>query len=226
MTDSKAIDPFFLDEEIEHLCEDITADIPAVTVYTAVPVAYRIYNWVLDNIRYGKEGLELLGVGYRTAREKYLQGEGICGEMTFLATAMCRFLGVEAHFVAAAPDSNNPFDHAIMGVEEGNRIRLFDPACQLYEGYYGKLQVWDDRQVVFCFNVWRGTPKNELPPQMPYLSANAMRLTKKLRCNLTDQLVRSYIHFSFSEQEKKRNRPDGTHAGYRADGWKRTRENR
>jgi hypothetical protein len=114
--------------------------------------ARAIYDWIEQNIQYGKSRS-----GYSNSEEVLERGKGICGEMVFVYVTMARSVGLESAFVEVDVDyKGKRVAHAcgIVETERGNI--LVDPAYHMYDVHHRDYKVLSDLDVLVRFNQWRG----------------------------------------------------------------------
>jgi len=115
--------------------------------------AKAIYDWMEDNIEYGRDGR----YGYKNSKETLETKEGICGEMAFLYITMARCCSLRSSFVDVEVDfKGKRVEHGCAIVDAGYRDVLADPAYHQFDIQHRRFRVLSDREVLEMFNEWRG----------------------------------------------------------------------
>jgi hypothetical protein len=98
-----------------------------------------IFNWIVDNIKYDRDHGKFF---YRTARETFNDGHGICGELAVVYMAFLRACDIDAQFVEVTKDYNGEeMLHACVMVKQNHTKFLSDPA---YKSFVIKHKLWDE----------------------------------------------------------------------------------
>lgn len=118
--------------------------------------ARAVYDWMVDNIKYGSKTRRQRNVGYKSSDEVIRDKEGICGEMAYLYITMARCCGLKSSFVCVDRDfRNKPVSHACASVDVGPRMVLVDPAYNSFDIKHMKYHIISDREVLEMFDQWR-----------------------------------------------------------------------
>lgn len=111
-----------------------------------------IFHWILENIQYDQHHGKFF---YRTARETYNDGHGVCGELAVCYIALLREVGISAHFVEVTVDcKGDKVDHACVLVKEGEEEFLSDPAYRMFRIDHPQYAVWNDEKMVAEYAIW------------------------------------------------------------------------
>jgi transglutaminase-like putative cysteine protease len=111
-----------------------------------------IFKWVVANIVYDKSHGRFF---YRTARETYNDGHGICGELSVLYMAFLRAAGIGAAFVEVKKDQKgDDVSHACVLVKQGSSWFLSDPAYRCFVVEHVEWIEWSDERLSAQYRSW------------------------------------------------------------------------
>jgi hypothetical protein len=128
------------------MLETIRNDSPPGTL------AESIFKWVVANIVYDKGHGKFF---YRTARETYNDGHGICGELSVLYMAFLRASGINAAFVEVKKDhKGDDVSHACVQVKQDNSQFLSDPAYKSFVIEHVNWSAWSDEKLSAEYRSW------------------------------------------------------------------------
>lgn len=115
-------------------------------------LAELIFKWVVKNIVYDRGHGKFF---YRTARETYNDGHGICGELSVLYMAFLRACGISAAFVEVKKDhKGDDVSHACVQVKQGNFEFLSDPAYKSFVVEHVDWRAWSDQKLSAEYRSW------------------------------------------------------------------------
>jgi transglutaminase-like putative cysteine protease len=114
--------------------------------------AYRLYEWIYNNISYGeKKRIK----GYKNSREVFYDLEGVCGEMSFLYITLARSCGLKSSYVSVTKDYNNEsVRHACAVVHLARKVYV-DIAYHTFDINHKETEILKDRDVLFRYIMWR-----------------------------------------------------------------------
>jgi len=120
--------------------------------------AHAIFDWLENNIIYGKE--KRGRGGYRMAHEVLKTGEGVCGEEAYLYIVMARHAGIKANYMSIKTDCyGKKVDHACARLFTPREFssdvayHMFDVKKQSGKDHRGK--VLTDEEAIDLFKQWR-----------------------------------------------------------------------
>lgn len=140
-------------EDIFKCSQPMTAMLECIrNASTSETLAESIFNWIVANIIYDKGHGKFF---YRTARETYNDGHGICGELSVLYMAFLRASGINADFVEVNKDhKGDEVTHACVLVKQGDTQFLSDPAYKCFEIEHIEWSVWSDEKLSAEYRSW------------------------------------------------------------------------
>lgn len=115
-------------------------------------LAKGIFDWITANIIYDKNHGKFF---YRTARETYNDGHGICGELSVLYMAFLQEAGIDSAFAEVTKDfKGDDVTHACVIIKQDGRQFLSDPAYKVFEiGHINWIE-WDENKLVAEYKSW------------------------------------------------------------------------
>lgn len=115
-------------------------------------LAKDIFDWITANIIYDKDHGKFF---YRTARETYNDGHGICGELSVLYMAFLQEAGIDSAFAEIIKDfKGDDVAHACVVIKQDGRQFLSDPAYKIFEiGHINGIE-WDEKKLVAEYKSW------------------------------------------------------------------------
>lgn len=122
-----------------------------------VAKAKAIYDWIAGKIPYDDPRTHQ---GYRNALQTYADKRGICGELTYLYTAMARIAGVPCQKVSVRiNDLGEKVIHACAGVQLQGATLLVDPSYRQSDGFgvqHREFTVIPDEKMIREYQEWNG----------------------------------------------------------------------
>lgn len=147
VTDNSIESPFIISPQLIRIIRAATR-----ASYTRESKARAIYDWIENNIDYGK-----MTKGYLNSEEVLKYKKGICAEMVFLYMAMSRSVGLKSNFVYVSKDCfGKRVRHACAAVETEKPLVLVDPAYHMYDVKHRKYHIWSDKVIMKEFGELRG----------------------------------------------------------------------
>lgn len=151
LMDSSMILPFVLTQEMIQIAQNVPSG-------TYLQKARSLYDILVSRVVYGTKKYPR-NVGYRNSREVLEQGEGICGEMTYLYVAMARYLGIRSHSVYVDIDyAGKKVHHACAGIVETSIPLLVDIAYKQFNAKHKRYRVLSDLETTQLYQNWRKKP--------------------------------------------------------------------
>ena len=115
-------------------------------------LAEEIFKWIVTNIIYDKCHGKFF---YRTARETYNDGHGICGELSVVYMAFLRAVGIDATFVEVTKDhKGEEVTHACVLVKQNGTSFLSDPAYNSFVIEHREWNEWTDEKLSAEYRSW------------------------------------------------------------------------
>lgn len=119
---------------------------------TAENLAEEIFKWIVTNIIYDKCHGKFF---YRTARETYNDGHGICGELSVVYMAFLRASGIDATFIEVTKDrKGEDVTHACAMVKQNGSQFLSDPAYNCFVIEHLEWNEWSDEKLSAEYRSW------------------------------------------------------------------------
>lgn len=147
ITDNSVESPFIISSQLVRIIRAATR-----ASKTRESKARAIYDWIEQNIEYGK-----IAKGYINSDEVLRYKKAICAEMAFLYIAMARSVGLKSNFVFVDKDcSGERVNHACAVVETERGLVFVDPAYRMYDVKHKKYLIWRDKVIMREFGQLRG----------------------------------------------------------------------
>ncbi len=147
ITDSSIESPFIINSQLIRIIRAQTRSFQSKEAR-----AKAIYNWIEQNIEYGK----IKPNTYVNSKEVLSYKRGICAEMAFLYIAMTRSIGLKSNFVSVDRDnSNKKVNHACAVVETERGLVFVDPAYHTYDIKHRRYRIWKDKTIMDTFGKLR-----------------------------------------------------------------------
>lgn len=142
-----------LREEIFNCTQPMSAMLESIRdASTPEILAESIFNWVVTNIVYDKGHGKFF---YRTARETYNDGHGVCGELSVLYVAFLRAAAIDATFVEVTKDHRaDEVTHACVMVKQNDSQFLSDPAYKCFVIEHVEWNEWSDERLSAEYRSW------------------------------------------------------------------------
>lgn len=148
-----------LDQRLEpcEITDDMLVEVRLITegCTSEINKAHAIYQWMKQNIPYDNEARRRIDNEeyrkYRTAKETYNDGTGVCGEQAILYIALAKAVGLKARYVKIKKDN-----HAIAEVTTKSGHKLYiDTTRENGFGYeYKDQETLSDELLDTEFNGW------------------------------------------------------------------------
>lgn len=140
-------------EEILRLSGPMCETLAAIrSAFTSDQLVSGIFDWIVQNIQYDKNHGKFF---YRTARETYNDGHGICGELAVVYMAFLRACGIRANFVEVSEDDKGEnVAHACVLVNDGQESFLSDPAYRSFKIEHPQWVEWSDEKLLTEYESW------------------------------------------------------------------------
>ena len=119
---------------------------------TPESLAKDIFDWITENIVYDKNHGRFF---YRTARETYNDGHGVCGELSVLYMAFLREMGIASAFAEVMKDfKGDDVKHACVLINNDGKQFLSDPAYKVFEIDHLNWLEWNEKKLIAEYELW------------------------------------------------------------------------